>query len=230
MVRASAGEKKKKLILQTCKTLFYEKGFSETTYADIAEAADIPQGSIAYHFDGKLAIGLAIRSEFEREDYRYTHTLLDAYGVGYRVRTVVGLLHYWKLLFDMGRIRRFLAEITAGGFADAERIAETRRYYRPVMAECGVEDIDERRLGLVAAAHVGMELELLACMEKEPDRYAYEELALFFIEQRFKLIGAPPSVYEPAIAEGRELFPSVPYDNRFYEYFAYDRSYLPAKV
>lgn len=226
MVRMSAGEKKKKLIMDTCKELFYEKGYMETTFADIAEKADIPQGLITYHFESKLNIGLLIRAEFEREDYDYTHALLAPLGADYKTRTVVGLLHYWKLLFADAKLRRFLVEIMTSGFADMDRIEETKRYYRPIMNECGVTDIDHGRFGLIAAAHVGMELELLGYVARGLDAYTYEDIALFFIERRFEMIGVPKEVYQEAVETGKEIFPQIPYDYRFYKGFKFDKKYI----
>ncbi len=42
MVRLSAGEKKKRLIIGVCKKLFYRNGYVGTTYEDICREADIP--------------------------------------------------------------------------------------------------------------------------------------------------------------------------------------------
>lgn len=229
MVRVSAGEKKKKLIVDTCKELFYTRGYNGTTFADIADKADIPQGLITYHFESKLNLGLSIRAEFEREDYDYTHALLAEIGADYKTRTVVGLLHYWQLVFEDANLRRFLVEIMTGGFADMDRIEETKRYYRPIMNECGVSDIDRKRFGLIAAAHVGMELELLGYAARGLDLYSYEDIAIFFIERRFEMIGVPEEVYREALEAGKRIFPTIPYDNRFYKGFKYDRKYLPKR-
>ena len=51
MVKRSAGEKKRDLIVSVCKKLFYEKGYNNTTYNDICTAADIPPGTITYDFE-----------------------------------------------------------------------------------------------------------------------------------------------------------------------------------
>lgn len=52
-------DKKNKLIM-AAKTLVYQKGFSETTLADIAHEADVPLGNVYYYFKTKEAIGLAV--------------------------------------------------------------------------------------------------------------------------------------------------------------------------
>lgn len=221
MVHMRAGEKKRKLILDTSKKLFYKKGFKNTTYVDIARAADIPQGSISYHFDDKAAIGLAIRAEFEQEDYKYTHRLADAFNLNFRERAVVGLLHYWKLIFEDSSLRRFLVEVTKNGAANIDRIEETRRYYLPLLRECGITDLDADQLNLIAAAHVGIELALLELIDCDINRYDYKQIALFFITERFRLAGIQPDQYEEAIARGLEIFDQIPYDYGFYRNFRF---------
>lgn len=71
MVRLSAGEKKKRLIIGVCKKLFYRNGYVGTTYEDICREADIPPGTITYHFDGKAGIATAIEVEYEAQNKIY---------------------------------------------------------------------------------------------------------------------------------------------------------------
>jgi AcrR family transcriptional regulator len=52
-------DKKDKLVL-AAKKLVYQKGFAETTLADIAHEADVPLGNVYYYFKTKEAIGLAV--------------------------------------------------------------------------------------------------------------------------------------------------------------------------
>ena len=71
MVRLSAGEKKKRLIIGVCKKLFYRNGYVGTTYDDICREADIPPGTITYHFGGKAGIATTIEVEYEAQNKQY---------------------------------------------------------------------------------------------------------------------------------------------------------------
>ena len=51
-----AGQKTRAQILAACSELFYEKGYDNTTFADITAATGILNGSIAYHFRTKEQI------------------------------------------------------------------------------------------------------------------------------------------------------------------------------
>lgn len=47
------GVSTRKVILQVCRKLFYDKGYHETSYDDICNAAHVNRGSIYYHFKEK---------------------------------------------------------------------------------------------------------------------------------------------------------------------------------
>lgn len=50
-------------ILETCKRLFYEKGYKDTTYIDICEDADVSPGAITRFFGSKKIIAIDIYSD-----------------------------------------------------------------------------------------------------------------------------------------------------------------------
>src|SRR5271156_3126584 len=53
-------------ILETCRELFNERGPSEVTTAEIAQAVGISEGNLHYHFRRKPEIVLALFQEFRR--------------------------------------------------------------------------------------------------------------------------------------------------------------------
>jgi len=57
---------KKKLILKIATRLFSEKGFKETSMADLAKMTGVAQGTIFYHFNNKEDLFLSILEEFKR--------------------------------------------------------------------------------------------------------------------------------------------------------------------
>ena len=56
---------KKKLILQTATRLFSEKGFKDTSMADLAKVTGAAQGTIFYHFNNKEELFLCILEELK---------------------------------------------------------------------------------------------------------------------------------------------------------------------
>lgn len=55
-----AGEHTKNKIFEVSRQLFYSKGYDETTYDDISNAANINRALIPYHFKNKKNLGLIV--------------------------------------------------------------------------------------------------------------------------------------------------------------------------
>jgi AcrR family transcriptional regulator len=56
---------KKKDILDVATTLFSQRGFRETSMADLSKITGVAQGTIFYHFDNKEKLFLSILEEFK---------------------------------------------------------------------------------------------------------------------------------------------------------------------
>lgn len=61
--RTLQGESKKRLILKVATEVFAEKGFNETTIAQIAQIAKIAEGSIYHYFENKEDLLFSIPEE-----------------------------------------------------------------------------------------------------------------------------------------------------------------------
>lgn len=68
-MRRAASEEEKALrrgqLLDAAKTVFAEKGYHDTTVADVARAAGLSYGSVYWYFDSKEALFRALMSECE---------------------------------------------------------------------------------------------------------------------------------------------------------------------
>lgn len=54
------GQEKQQRIVAAANQLFYERGFNQTSFSDIAEAADVPRGNFYYYFKSKDEILAAV--------------------------------------------------------------------------------------------------------------------------------------------------------------------------
>lgn len=54
----------RRAIVDACKKLFYEKGYHETSYADICRETHVNRGTIYYHFPTKEQMRLEVQWEF----------------------------------------------------------------------------------------------------------------------------------------------------------------------
>ncbi|WP_165052044.1 MULTISPECIES: TetR/AcrR family transcriptional regulator [unclassified Adlercreutzia] len=225
MVKLSAGEKKKKLIIDTCKVLFYQKGYANTTYEDICEKADIPPGTITYHFGGKRDIATVIDAEYERENKTYIEKMCgDRYNLTQMM--VIENFHMWKRIFEVTEIRRFLIDLSSEHVPDISTFETITYFYRCVMKDRNITDISDKELALIVGAQVGMSDGILHAIDGARFEYTYEEAARFGIRFFMRQLGMHDDVIEELIADGKQLFDQLPIDNRYYENFAYDDRYV----
>lgn len=225
MVKMSAGEKKKKLILDTCKKLFYRNGYENTTYEDICKAADIPPGTITYHFGSKRELAAIIDAEYERENKTYIEKMCgDRYSKTELM--VIENYHMWKRIYEDENIRRFLLDLSADKLPNASSIEAIRYFYRCVMEDQGI-DIDDKELALIVSTQVGMSDGILNAMEHSEFDYTYEESAEFGIRFFMRQLGMDDGTIKKYIERGKEIFDTLPIDNRYYVDFAYDDKYVP---
>lgn len=225
MVKMSAGEKKKKLILDTCKKLFYRNGYENTTYEDICKAADIPPGTITYHFGSKRELAAIIDAEYERENKTYIEKMCgDRYSKTELM--VIENYHMWKRIYEDENIRRFLLDLSADKLPNASSIDAIRYFYQCVMEDQGI-DIDEKELALIVSTQVGMSDGVLNAMEHSDFDYTYEESAEFGIRFFMRQLGMDDETIKKLIKRGKEIFDTLPIDNRYYVDFAYDDKYVP---
>ena len=224
MVKMSAGEKKKQLILTTCKKLFYRNGYGNTTYEDICEAADIPPGTITYHFGSKREIAAIIDAEYERENKSYIEKVCgDRYSKTEMM--AIELFHMWKRICEDANIRRFLLDLSTDKLPNASSIESVRFFYRCVMEDQGIE-ISDKELELIASAQIGMTDGILNARELSGYDYTYEEAARFSIRFFMRQLGIDEDTILAYTKRGKELFDALPIDNRYYEDFAYDDRYV----
>lgn len=220
-----AGEKKKKLIIDVCKKLFYRKGYANTTYDDICKKADIPPGSITYHFGGKRDIAAAIDAEYEAQNKIYIEKIC---GDRYDKTTlmVIENYHMWKRNYEDENLKRFLLDISTERLPSYSAMQTVKYYYTCVIEDQGIEGIDERTLSMMTAAQLGMSDALLLFTASDPDEYTWTEAAEFGIRFFLRQIGMHDDDITRYMQEGKRIFDTLPIDNRYYADFAYNDQYV----
>lgn len=94
---AEKGEVSRQQIVETANRLFYRRGYNQTSFSDIAEAAAIPRGNFYYHFKTKDDILAAV--------------------VDYRIEHIRAMLADWDREFSdaRSRLRRFIQMVRNSG-------------------------------------------------------------------------------------------------------------------
>lgn len=226
MVRMKAGEKKKKLIIDVCKKLFYRKGYANTTYDDICKKADIPPGSITYHFSGKRDIAAIIDAEYEAQNKIYIEKICgDAFDK--TTLMVIENYHMWKRNFEDESLRRFLLDISTERLPSYSALETVKYYYQCVIDDQGIDGIDDRMLNLIASVQLGMSDALLMATSVDLDEYTWVETAEFGIRFFMRQIGMDDETIATYMQKGKSIFDTLSIDNRYYVDFAYNDKYVP---
>lgn len=226
MVKQKAGEKKRKLIIDVCKKLFYNNGYNNTTYNDICAAADIPPGTITYHFDNKRGIAGVIEDEYEAQNKIYIERMCVNKGYTKTQLMAIENFHMWKRDLEDAKLRNFLLDVSAERVPSEAAFRAVKYFYQCVIDDRGI-DISERELQLVISAQIGMSDAVLSMLARDLSAFSYEEAGHFSIRFFLRQLGVPDAESEEIIADGLDLFKQLPIDNRYYRNFAYNEKYLP---
>lgn len=225
MVKRKAGEKKRDLIVDVCKKLFYEKGYNNTTYNDICEAADIPPGTITYHFDSKRGIASVIEDEYEPQNKIYIERMCVNRGYSKVMLMAIENFHMWRRDFEDVNLRNFLIDVSLERVPSEAAFSAVKYFYQCVIDEMGL-DIGEQELRLIVPSQIGMSDAVLTEISRDLSQFSYEDAAHFSIRFFLRQLGVADRESEKIIAEAREIFDGLPIDNRYYRDFAYDEKYL----
>ncbi|MBC3803377.1 TetR family transcriptional regulator [Acetobacterium fimetarium] len=132
----------KKTITETCRTLFYEKGYADTTYQDICKKATVNPRTITRHCDSKKNIGIEIYSDFLIDIKEKTKKyLIDTCGeYNLRIGTIIERIIFLDLIETNESYRRFYYDLCVDGlFLDS--FADKLNYFFKLHS-------DEYNLGL----------------------------------------------------------------------------------
>jgi len=217
-------EEKKALILDTCKELFYEKGYNETSYEDIYTAAGLPPGSVTYYFTGKKNIAESIHAEYELK-VKTVLSLLIAEEYELRVMSALEILNWWNVFFINPNIRRFIVELGREGVLRRSFLGNTEHFFKLHINEYSLM-IEETKFKLITTAYIGMITELLFEMHENFSAYTAEEVADFVIENAYKFLNVDPVAISDAIGKAHVIYNEVKINCEFFKNFKYDERLL----
>lgn len=93
-----AGLQTKQLILDVSKNLFFTKGYTNTTYSDISNAAGINRGLIPYHFTNKQSLGICVCNAILNQAYEMIKETLDTSSLSDDLSGALEIYSFYHLL------------------------------------------------------------------------------------------------------------------------------------
>ena len=177
------GAETKEQILRACQTLFYEKGYEETTYNDICALAHVNRGLIPYHFKSKDAIKQLIGNQEGKKLFQQADAL--SVKLNYLGQYVFTTYLYWYKFFHDAKYRRFFSFSFIN--SDDLTVYDVQAYYQVPSVET-LSPTAELNLALFS----GQQAILSAYISRHFDRFTYEQVAGF--ELHMNLSSNPASI------------------------------------
>lgn len=174
-------------IVLACKRLFYEKGFHETSYSDICDAAHVNRGTIYYHFKTKDIMLYEVMWEFTTD----CKHLAENYCKKSEYLYILALYLQWHLIRKDEKFRAFslsgcLSTPVYTGKKDFS-------YYYSMVADhiCGIFDGKHRIPELSFASAYGYIMCCVRLMCEHPDKYDPREMFKHCIISCISIWGIP---------------------------------------
>ncbi len=157
MAQYSVGISTQAKILDSCRTLFYQKGVLNTSYGEICAAADINRGLIPYYFKSKNNIATIIFREFIEEADRL---ILEICGEDENLRFITTNALYYDLEKRDPNFCRFYDEIEYSAFWSELTLEMQYRVINKMIDHNSLQLSDDARR-TVACMCEGVEKELV---------------------------------------------------------------------
>lgn len=165
-------------VLEVCKQLFYEKGYKQTTYAEICRTANVHPGTITYHFGNKKNLASLLLKEIMNDFNEAAARLWPQEDLLQRKLAANGM-HY-KLVFADSAYRRFSMEYSA----DTSSVFDYEQYIRinHIAYELTRQYVDELRANFLFMAFAGMDIYLDRYVADNIDQLEYEQVFVYVSE------------------------------------------------
>lgn len=171
----------KNRIMDTCKKLFIEKGYKQTTYNDICEIAKVHPGTITYHFGSKKKMASILYYSIVESIYHYENELF--FEEDDLQQLIIGNGIHIYLLFNDPIYCRFSSE-----FCSEDLSKDDLPNYIHMMSKAfrvTANHIGEKRAKLLFTAIKGMDTYIEPYIYENIKELTYEEIFSFICEMYY---------------------------------------------
>lgn len=208
MSEYQAGQETKKLILDTCRKLFYEKGYKNTTIRDISKATHTNVSAVSYHFDGKEKIrSIIVNDILHRIDVEASH-YTDDFGLKYIVAGYI----LWYIIYNDEKFKRFYCEYVTDQDPDYSNdpLKEFFVYlYKVFGVSVPKPNAFARKYELQTATALMSEKVCCDFVLQNTSRYTYYEMSEMNIKLEATLLGIPEEIVLKTFRQARRILKTI---------------------
>lgn len=203
MANYTAGLETKKQILEKSKELFYQVGYNELSFKELCKEASVNQGSIVYHFGGKLQIAQQIYAGMMTSMQQQAKELFageDEFDV-----VVLCVLVYFDLFFKDAYFRRFCVQISHENMESV--IADQYRSYSPVLYQYLNKFYSANQIEMIIASTTGADVALQQYLYQNIENKSFSSTIDDICKCLFYFVAT--DVLQPALLKAHKLFNSL---------------------
>lgn len=206
MVNYANGVETRSIIIDTCKKLFLEKGYKNTTYSAIYKAAMVNPGTIAHHFGNKRNIASMLYDETIQVLVKSVDEFFPEEDDTQKAFLGFGL--HRKLLYENEDYRRFVMEFMIDDLANDDE----ERFLRSDFGayKSAADKVGENKATFLFVAYKGIEAAVDAYYSRHDEDQSFEEILSYYFDIYFCYL--PEDEVKKRTARTLELLSTVEVD------------------
>lgn len=201
----------KEKIYQAAQRLFYEKGYTNTSVAEIIELSGTNKGSFYHYYSKKedLAKAVLLNSHYQHTELRNLfpkETSLVRLALENRV--------FWHVFVHQESFRRFIADL------NRESLHYESDYMTDPCKEYSPRKFSYKEYALIECASIGLRRNLAIFMYDNYDKYEFYEPSNFYLTNFFKLFEISKEDIDYTLKRSMELFYTLEITTEGFDFYA----------
>lgn len=173
------GQTTKNKILECSKNLFYEKGYTDTSFTEICKQADVNPGSIIYHFNGgKSGIAKYIYNEMMQKHQDYAAEFFP--NEDEIILMILSLSIHQFLFFSDSKYRRFSYEYSSSSLTELS--IEEYKSIIPSVYHYVTKTMEPLRANFYFSAIAGMDSRIEPFIAKHINELSFSQAVHYICE------------------------------------------------
>ncbi len=204
MAKYKKSEFTMEVVIESCKKLFYEKGYKNTRFVDILKDSNVNTGLMYYHFKKKSNLAGHVYAQFLEKNKLFVQRMIgDTYDI--QICTAVEIRILWHLINTDERFKRFIYEASLDRVIVEHFREMGEEFYRFHNIEYGL-NISDEMLKIINISNLGSESEIIVSYIEGYLQLSGQEVSEFDIRNFFELMSLDRATIQQIINVSDEVF------------------------